>query len=106
MHLTFTDCTSNRLERNNRVQNTKIKQYPGTKPLDVIVCLRNYFVITQVERLCRIRTKTGLVCPMKKSIEKYQKMNQILAQFRLRSNKSLKDEELETLRINILSYFN
>ena len=41
----FIDSTSNRLEHRNIIIKEKIQKYPGKRPIDIICCLRSYFLL-------------------------------------------------------------
>ena len=67
--LSFVDTTSNRLERRNIIIKDKIVKFPGKRSIDVLVCLRSYFLLQNIDCLSRIKSKNDPGIKHKKSID-------------------------------------
>ena len=55
----FIDSTSNRLERRNRIIKDKIIKFPGKRAIDVVFCVKNYFIFKNIDALSRLNTPLG-----------------------------------------------
>ena len=104
--LSFVDTTSNRLERRNIIIKDKIVKFPGKRSIDVLVCLRSYFLLQNIDCLSRIKSKNDPGIKHKKvSIEKHDKILSIIDSLRLRKNKTFDPDAIGEIINQILSFF-
>jgi hypothetical protein len=87
----FIDSTSNRLERRNRIILHKRIKFPGKIAIDVVFCIKNYFLLKNIDALSRLNTLLGKGIYHKQySKDKFNKILSIIDNsFRLRANKKI-----------------
>ena len=71
----FIDSTSNRLERRNRIIKDKIMKFPGKRAIDVVCCIKNYFILKNIDALTRLNNPLEKgICHKQYSKDKFNKI--------------------------------